>query len=324
MPQWLFEQMSTENPSWNPILARLQTINWPRALAFEIVEEHGSNIQEQFNSCLSVFNPLNPRRSSVQNKAIFGPLFHSLTFAVSLASFVNRSSCGPWIMATAIISWYYSVYNSIRAILAAYDGREPTTHAAVTKSLNVVRQSLPHPINMLSRRRSGETYDSTLPNAPSATAYLIINAFRNSRSDAQGMLISYLNGTAKWEADKTKRRLIRDGTVTDFRSQSNRNIRDTLLEDEINFMNCAFRYRTKANYRDSMYLAYGSINETHEQEFVRALKVVACFMFSCSVAYAMRRIGDELTTTFLNDVRNNFRGKTGANSDEMFFEQISI
>jgi hypothetical protein len=136
------------------------------------------------------------------------------------------------------------------------------------------------------------------------------------------MLLSYLSGTARWEVRRVKERLIADGQVDNFRKKAAREIRNRFLPAKVNFLNCAFRYRGKANYRDSLFLAYGPEDSSIDSSFVSCLSNIAKFAFLCGLAYAERRVGRRVVNEFLSDVRDNFRGRAVATDRERFYENL--
>src|SRR2546422_7587684 len=117
---WLYQQIRAENSSWEMVFTRRSALNWGKAFSFEISQEHGSSPQDQYQSCIRVFvGSVEARRDPPAMARVFGPLFHSLTFSVSLATLHERQLNFPWVFASAIVTWYYAVYNASRSMLAA-------------------------------------------------------------------------------------------------------------------------------------------------------------------------------------------------------------
>ena len=67
-------------------------------------------------------------------------------------------------------------------------------------------------------------------------------------------------------------------------------------------MHEASRYRGKANYRDAIYLAYGRSVPALLTTFVDDLAVVLAGFAAMAAAYASRRMGRDLWTSFVNDL----------------------
>lgn len=326
---WLYEQIriEKEKPDWEPTFALQGALNWMKVLSFEILKEHGASTNEQMKSCKDWFaSNVKSKDADVPLAPIFGPLFHSLTFSVSLLSLSEHNVCAPWMFPGAVVSWYYAVYNAFKSILASFDGRQTDTHSSMIKALigPSIRTKLPHPFNMVANRESGETYQVSLPSYPGARRHDLHTTFDDERSTAQGMLLAYLNGTAEWEVKKIKQRIMEEskGKIANFRTKEAKARRDKHLPAEVNFLNCAFRYRGKANYRDSMFLAYGQDDKRLNSDFILNLGNVARFAFLCGLAYAECRIGKKKIRSFLTDVDVNLRGQVDATTNEKFWTNL--
>lgn len=325
---WLYDQMKAEKPNWKPMFAMQSAINWVKALRMEIEGEHGTSAEAQFDACkqhiMTHVKSRNLGNSPVPYGHIFGTLFHSLTFCVALTSLCERGVVGPWMFPSAIVMYYYATYNAVISMLAAQQDYHGENHSTAINTYNDLRDSLPHPLNMVARRKTGETYEAILPLYPATASFELIKSLPDSRDAARGMLIAYLSGTATWKSDEIKDFLKRKHKITDFRGKENQAIRDKNLPGEINYLNCAFRYRGKANYRDSMFLPYGKKNDWLSEEYIISLRNVSCFTFICAVAYAGRRLGNKPLLQFWNDVSTHFRGSATATLRELFWRDIAI
>jgi hypothetical protein len=87
-------------------------------------------------------------------------------------------------------------------------------------------------------------------------------------------------------------------------------------------MHCAFRYRGKANYRDAIYISYGSRELLHRDEFLRALATSSKFIFVCALAFARVRLGQDISQKFLTDLHSNLRDIDTARQEELFWKNI--
>lgn len=331
--QWLYEQIKNDtqlnSKSWNPEFSLPSTLNWMQALAYEITSEYGETSIEQFIQCRSSFaKKVKPLGRQTPLAPIFGSLFHALTFNVTLISMTEAQLCRPWIFPSAIVSWYYTVYNAFRCIVASSLGENPPEkHAALQKCLfgTNIRPNLPHPFNMLATYEHNEDYDILLPSYPETASSKLEETFTQTRSQSQGMIFSYLKGTASWEVDSRKPQIKKDLKVENFRTKEAREGRNEKLRKnlpEVNFLHCAFRYRGKANYRDSIFLTYGQDDSRISGLFVESLETVARFAFLCGLAYAERRVGKKSAKDFLIDVSRHFRGRVNASSKEKFWDEL--
>jgi hypothetical protein len=319
---WLYQQIVRQRRDWEPEFALRSAVNWVKSLSFEIAQEHGTSHADELNSCRTVFEQnCGPRHAASQLllAPIFGPLFHSLTFVVSLASMSQRNAAGEWAYPGVVVWWYYAIYHAFRSMLAAFDDREPNTHREVIASANELTDRLPHPFNMVAVRVRGEEHMPTLPSYRNANEHDLVTHFDATRPTSQGMLLTYLKGTAGWVVGNIKERLKHRYNLRDFRTAEARRLRDRNLPVRINVLNCAFRYRGKANYRDGLFLTYGEPHSWLTQDFVSDLFTVASFAFVCGLAYAERRVGRNQVHDFLNDSRVHFRGLNSTTDLESFW-----
>lgn len=320
---WLHDLAKQEKPNWEPMMAMQSSVNWMRALSFEITQEHGTTAAEQLSSCQTHFGEaVQRRRLETQPANVWGPLFHSFTFCMALSSLCEKATTSPWMLPSGIVMNYYASYNAALAILAAQNDFRGDTHSKAINSLNSVRKLLPHPLDMVANRVKGETYTPVLPRYPDASRSDLTTSFGGTREDAQGKILSYIKGTADWRAGEIKDKLKRDKKIDSFRTKANQEIRDKSLPDEINYLNCAFRYRGKANYRDSIFLAYGEKHSWLGPQFVDDLRTVAVFCSACALTYAGRRLGHEHVRHFLTDVGDHLRGSEDAAGRELFWKDF--
>lgn len=325
--QWLYKQIKNEDSKINPKFSMQSTLNWMNSLSFEVKHEHGETIEEQIKSCKKLLSKTSNKQKIGNIVPIFEPMFHSITFSVALVS-MSESNAYPWMFSNAIISWYYSVYNSFKAILASLDGRETDTHSGMIKALigEGIRSKLPHPFNMIAERKKGENYSVYFPNYIDfdRRKSVLTSKFDNTTDTAKSMILEYLNGTTKFECTKVKNRIKNDKklNIKDFRTEIAQQTRDNKLSSEVNFLHCAFRYRGKANYRDSIFLSYGSNDLRLDDNFMKNLSTVANFILIFATIYIEKRIGKEKTKLFLDDIKNNFRGQELATKEELFWHNL--
>lgn len=317
---WLYDQITESRDDREPRLALLSTVNWARVVAFEIVQEHGSSPKQQFESSLkNIRANFQGGGETLGNAAIFEPLFASLNFALSVASLSDQSNAAlikPWLIPSTIVSWYYAIYNSFKAIYAACNIKAPDTHSGAIKTLsNTIVKKMPHPFNMQAEWVKNEEFTKVLPSIHGETqGGQLISEFDGSRACAQKMLIGYLSGTTKREVDIAKERIANKNSFPSFRAKEARAIRDKELEKmKINFLSCAYRYRGKANYRDAIYISYG-VNDINQQaDFLGSLATSGKFAFINALAVASFRLKNGEASKFLRDVDSNMRGLDSSN-----------
>ena len=73
------------------------------------------------------------------------------------------------------------------------------------------------------------------------------------------------------------------------------------------FLNQAFRYRGKANYRDALYLSYGHINKDDLEQFLKDLyKTLFAFTLQAG-CYCELRVKKSCWSEFLDDLEKHGR-----------------
>lgn len=328
MSYWLYEHVVQDNDSRAPHWALQSTLNWIKALNYEIAAEHGQSTIDQYVSCQKIFRQnCKSKGVNLSIAKVFEPLFHSLTFCNSLIS-INRTCHNlPWVFPSAVVSWYYCYYNAMRAILCANNQEASENHSSVIKSLNSgMRKHLPYPLNMVAKHVKDETYTVELPSYPEIQNYDLVKPFVEDRDIARAMLVKYLSGTASYETERTKENILKNKKTVfkDFRTKEAREQRNSQLQKEINFLHCAFRYRGKANYRDAIYITYGRKEPLLKGTFTKDLASTAKFAFLCALAYAEYQLGKNRVKFFLNDLHANLRGITEETDEEAFWKDIVI
>ena len=140
-----------------------------------------------------------------------------------------------------------------------------------------------------------------------------LNNYPKNEKEAFGALFSYLQGTAsykKWETEENIKgsREFKNLGVSDFRTKVARELRDIKLEKGIvNFLVQAFRYRGKANYRDSVFLSYGNDRSEELKQFILDLDTVATAFMKMASTYAKARVHKSNWDSFVADLETNLR-----------------
>lgn len=114
----------------------------------------------------------------------------------------------------------------------------------------------------------------------------------------------------KWEAEERVKnsKEFKALNVENFRKKVAQELRDkTLDKGQVNFLIQAFRYRGKANYRDSIFLSYGNNNKNTIEQFVNDLNIVSAGFIRAASHYCSVRVEKGTWKLFVNDIRNNTR-----------------
>ncbi len=325
MNRWLFEKISADDNSRKPSFSVRGIDNWFRALRFEIESTHGRTIQQQVESCRNFYKKGKSKKAptDLATGELFEQLFFSVIYCMTVDRFSSELSKTPWIRPTAIVDWYYAVYFSIRAVLPIFGHKIPKDHS---KTANFVvrtfRTHLPYPFDMFARRTTGEGYD-TFIGGIQPQHHDLSRSFLHSSPIAQGVLAQYLGGTANWYVERTKNRILEENkNIKGFRSKAARQLRDNRLIPEIGFLHCAYRQRTKANYRDAIYLAYNYGEDVTLDTFLYSLSVSAKFASINAIACAEHCVGRNDVKAFIEDLSVNLRGVEIAVPSEKYWAEF--
>ncbi|MDZ4086937.1 MAG: hypothetical protein U1E69_09050, partial [Tabrizicola sp.] len=129
-----------------------------------------------------------------------------------------------------------------------------------------------------------------------------------TKDDAVGAAVGYLSGSARWYAWRTEEslklnRAFKELEVENFRTKQAQILRDQWLgRKSVGFVHQASRYRGKANYREALFLAYGSSTEGSLTGFVDDMYVVLKGFLAMAGAFASRKLGNQLWSEFVTDV----------------------
>ncbi|MFB2846122.1 hypothetical protein ACE1BG_07525 [Aeromonas veronii] len=324
MDNWLYSEVIKEDDLRVPTFARQSTINWMKALRFEIINEHGKSAGEHFESCLVHFKSTYPKKlAPLNNRCIFESLYSSLTGCLALQTSAKNADKESWVLPTAIVNWYYSVYFSVLSMFGSTGQTVDDNHASVYRAFGSnLSDQMPHPINMKATYLNNEEYKSLLPKYASASSFNLSKTFPESEEAAKGMLLEYLSGNTKYYTWLTKERILKKAGYRDFRSKIAKEDRNRQLPKTIAFMHCAFRYRGKANYRDGIYLTYGKASADETKAFLEDMKIVAQFIFIAALALAYRSPLNLEVVKFLEDIDKNLKGIDCLTDEECFWRVL--
>jgi hypothetical protein len=140
--------------------------------------------------------------------------------------------------------------------------------------------------------------------------------------EAQDILHGYLRGTCDYYIQERTKDYKRKNNITALRAQAVKDPLNSKLQKlTINFMNCLFRYRTKAHYRDFSFLSYkytdstNKTNNTIDIEFYNWLATIIEFTVSTATVHARYRLGKSITDQYLQDITGKIRDGIGSSGD---------
>lgn len=211
---------------------------------------------------------------------------------------------------TAIVAWYYGVYSAASAMTAAMDGSFQDNHAETARKWQerfpAKNLAMPPFADCLSSVILN-TVDVELAPVRARGRHSLVNVPKTAQ-EAWGCCAEYLSGTAGWERWNVEER-VRDTAVfkalgvSDFRTKPAREQRDAAYARRgIAFLHQASRYRGKANYRDAIYLAYGTSVPTQLSGFVDDMMVVLKAFAAMAAGYCSLRVGKAAWADFVDDL----------------------
>lgn len=314
MPSWLVDRLFNHKEQPTPRFAFQGTVNWMRALAILADDQTFSSqaLQAKYRSVQR--RNVNPAADTLA----YEMLLMGLHYLYGLKSLCTPETNKYGSVRSAIISWYYCTYYSSKAMIAACSGSDPQTHA---KSARVWQSDI------VKTGLAVQPFSYMLSNVVTQTVGLEIARFRQGNNhdlnlepknqvEAFGAALSYLKGTAehvKWQIEEKVKssQAFRELGVQNFRTAAARVLRDEQLRrGSVNFLVQAYRYRGKANYRDSIYLSYGADRTGTITSFVSDLSIVAEHFLTMAAHYVARRAERGTWQQFAADMDENLRFET--------------
>lgn len=295
----------TEAPNEIPdaVFALPSTLHWMRAEAI-LVKGLDFKAAKAFYQKVQRKDLSEPQLNSILEQLLFS--LNQIAALRGLARVPNKAD----VARVGIVTWYYGVYGSASAMIAAADGSFPETHAAT--ALQWDRQIVQAKLAM---EPFGDRISSLVASKvkeglklPQSRGKHSLTNVPTTINEAWGCHAEYLSGTVKWEQWNLKQR-VRGSTgfealnVGNFRTKDARTMRDAAFEKKsISFLHQASRYRGKANYRDAIYLAYGKSVPALADGFIDDLTSVLIAFSAMAAGYCSIRMGRDRWMSFINDL----------------------
>lgn len=312
MSQWLINEIiKLDGNKSNHHFATLGTINWMTALRIYCEKE-----QFEYQSIKEFYKDERPSNSVSIEQEVSS--FQHFAFAVhnlfGLKELKN-TNCKFSVVRSAIISWYYCIYYGTKSMVVASTGNDAETHAKVANMFQAdlvdrgkilepfywnIESLIPKEIELIMNKlKQGNRYNT--------------NHCAKTKVEAKGVLLSYLNGTAKRKSDIAQDRIktsqeFKDLGVDNFMTNKAREIRDRQLKDKkANFLDQSFRFRGKANYRDAIYLTLDNnyMNEAVINQFIEDMIIVANSYTKMSYEFVRKNVRKTSWNEFINDFDKN-------------------
>jgi hypothetical protein len=291
-----------------PRFALQGTVNWMHALA--LLVQSGPFDKQSIKPSYASVQPATPFSDPAINTA-FEQLLMSLHHVSALHSMRGHEID---LARVAIMAWYYGVYCAASAMIAAKDGTQQQDHAGTSNVWD--RQIVANGLAVVPF-----SYRLTTLENPAAEQELAtlrgsnqsnLGARPSNSTEAYGACISYLSGTRdyrEWQVcEALLQKEMRQLGLTNFRKATARTLRDDRLRGKsLGFLHQAFRYRGKANYRDALFLTYGSHVGATLNGFIEDMEIVLNAFIVMAGAFCAQRIGQSLWQPFHADLSNKLQ-----------------
>ena len=306
--RFLNEGTLSENKVPDPRYALPSTVNWMRAIAIIVKDE-----ELNYAHARDFFKQVAKRNMSPrQENSAFEHLLlgvHQLAALQALRNVTVQSD----IVRIASVAWYYGIYAAASSMIVAQDGTIQDSHRQTANAWDrqfAQRRIILHPFDLRVStlvEQDAEAEIGLIRRSPKAN--LVTKPI--TVEDAHQAICGYLSGTTDWLAWIVKERLKESGDykklgVTNFPTNEARALRDgRLSKHSVSFLHQAYRFRGKANYREALYLAHGAHVETAISGLVSDMADVLEAFLAMAGAFAFKRLGNDLTEAFLEDLDHN-------------------
>ncbi len=289
--------------------AFLGTINWMRALSFII--QANPNLLDKYKKYLN-----NKIKKFYKHKDDFAVIFENILMAFhyinslkTINSIITIDTISS-ITRTQIINWYYAIYYSTKAMTWSENKLYSEQHAGVAKDWHelIKRNLVMEPFNFYLDSLVKEKYENKIEEykkilkVPKVSKPL--NRYPENISDAYAAILAYLQGTANFYREKKENEIKDKLGIDNFRKKINRQKRDNYLSKYfVNFLHEAFRYRGKANYRDSLFLMYKKEDNKEDKlyELMRDLEIVGETFINMSLIFIKQKAYTKKNKTYFEN-----------------------
>ncbi len=297
----------------DPTYALPSTVNWMRALAI-LVNHHG--IEHGFANNFYDLVGRDSFGKRAMSEHVINTIFEQLIIALhqcsalrALKGITRRSD----VARIGVVSWYYGIYSAASAMIAAQVGSLQKDHAGtantwdsqiLAKKSILISPPFDSRITTLVKKHADIELENLLITKPFHVRHKPISA-----DDAYGACHEYLSGTvnnwARWNAEvniKSSKEFQKLGLST-FHSNLAKEFRDERLKNKtVCFLHQASRYRGKANYREALFLAYGSETEITLTTYIDDLSTVVDAFVCFAGIFCSRRLGKDIWKGFVDDL----------------------
>ena len=309
MNKWLLDRLYAHKDQPTVRFAFQGSINWIHGLSILVDTEFFSddNLKDHYK------NVTRRNVNEIADTLVFENILMSLHNVSALQKFESLEDNHYDVVRSAIVAWYYAIYYASKAMIAATSESDPQTHADTAKvwQNNIIERGFAvEPFNFNISNITTKNIDEVISSLRRENTY-DTNTFPTNREEATGGAFSYLKGTAKYTQEQIEERVkgsreFRSFGVDNFRTKVAKELRDNKLQSGVvNFLTQAFRYRGKANYRDSIYLSYGDNREDEIETFINDLENIALKFLKMASFYVSKRVERGTWDEFVEDIEQN-------------------
>jgi hypothetical protein len=311
MPDWILSRLFDGDDQSKPGFAFQGTINWIHAVSLL-----ADNPLFQAPELNRHFARVSRREiNEAADTLVFEKILMAFSNVAALKS-INADITHHYdTVRAAIISWYYSVYFTCGAMIAATSGANPESHSNTIKQWHsniAIRNLTIMPFSLYLNSAVPGDIERDIAGIRGANIF-DLNTFPEDDEAARGAVFSYLKGTAEYERELSEEKIRKTSEfralgVSNFRTRAAKVMRDRYLANiKVNFLTQAFRFRGKANYRDSLFLSYGEDRSIRLTGFCQDLYIVAKAFLRMSAFYISRRVERGTWERFVDDLEINSR-----------------
>jgi len=312
MSKWLLDQLVEAGNDSKPRFAFLGTVNFMRAMAILVSDDEFNDqvIIERYRQVSAINDAQQERVASS-----LGQMLMAIHHHAALASTVKNDVHGYDNCRAAIISWYYSIYFSASAMIAAKSGVESETHAGTARAWQAdfsIPKMAVRPFEINTPGITSEQLNKSIRDYRGDKVYALKDT-PVSKTDAWLAVCSYFSGTCKREQEISGERVrsskeFKKSQYKDFRTKAARSLRDSRLSGQsANFITMSFRCRGKANYRDTVFLTYGDDNYARVRRLHEDLTIVSGAFQRMASRYLRARLGRKIWEHYISDLEENSR-----------------
>jgi hypothetical protein len=297
----------------DPKYALNSTFNWAKALAMLC----GSSISKE---SAKQFYGEKVRNSSPRDEAInsaFEELVFSLHELVAIKAMAEANNEATFYR-SSIVAWYYAIYHGAKAMVCIQSQQSPDAHiplASLWLDNLAKRELIMPPFHLCLDSLVEKTYIESLTSKGYGTQFTV-NQVPYSIEESNAAHLSYFKGCADWYQEREKKERIEPDLrkqlkLENFRTKEAKQFRDERLgKKKLGFLHMAYRFRGKAHYRDSIYLALNSnIKQPsipdEKAQFIQDLYYSARAFITMAGAFCFSKIDRTLRENFIKDFKEN-------------------